>query len=98
MRKTKITRGETIFKDNQYGLRKRKNLVRTQKDPPGSKKYGNKLKKRKNLVRRVKKKSPSWKKCGETIIEKKQYELRKRKNLVRRTQKIPPSQKNMKMI
>ena len=48
MRKTKITRGETIFKDNQYGLRKRKNLVRrTQKDPPGSKKYGNKLKKKK---------------------------------------------------
>ena len=94
MRKTKITRGETIFKDNQYGLRKRKNLVRrTQKDPPGSKKYGNKLKKRKNLVRRVKKKSPSWKKCGETIIEKKQYELRKRKKLVRRTQKDSPGSK-----
>ena len=83
------TRGETIFKKKPYELRKR----RMQKDPPKSKIYGNKLKKRKNLVRRVKKKSPSWKKCGETIIEKKQYELRKRKKLVRRTQKDSPGSK-----
>ena len=93
MRKTKITRSETIFKKIQYELRKRTNLVRrTQKDPSESKTYGNELKKRKNLVRRVKKNPPSWKKCGETIIEKKHYELRKRKNLVR-TQKDPPGSK-----
>ena len=71
MRKTKITRGETIFKDNQYGLRKRKNLVRTQKDPPGSKKYGNKLKKRKNLVRRVKKNPLAGKSVGKQSLKKK---------------------------
>ena len=65
MRKKKITRGETIIKKNRYELRKR----RTQKDPPESKTYGNKLKKRRD--------PPSWKKCGETIIEKKHYELRK---------------------
>ena len=88
MRKTKITRVETIFKKKQYELRKR----RTQNDPPGSKTYGNELKKRKNLVRRVKKNPPSWKKCGETIIEKKHYDLRNRKNLVR-TQKDPPESK-----
>ena len=71
MRKTKITRGETIFKDNQYGLRKRKNLVRrTQKDPPGSKKYGNKLKKRKNLVRRVKKNPLAGKSVGKQSLKK----------------------------
>ena len=93
MIKTKITRSETIFKENQYELRKRTNLVRrTQKDPSESKTYGNELKKRKNLVRRVKKNPPSWKKCEETIIEKKHYELRKRKNLVR-TQKDPPESK-----
>ena len=69
MRKTKITRSETIFKKTRYELRKRKNLVRrTQKDPSGSKTCGNELRKRKNLVRRVKKNPPSWKKCEETII------------------------------
>ena len=43
-------------------------------------------------MRRVKKNPPSWKKCGETIIEKKHYDLRNRKNLVR-TQKDPPESK-----
>ena len=39
--------GKQSLKKKHYDLRNRKNLVRTQKDPPESKKYENELRKKK---------------------------------------------------
>ena len=97
MRKTKITRSETIFKKIQYELRKRTNLVRrTQKDPSGSKTCGNELKKRKNLKKHYElRKRKNLVRTQKDPPESKKYEneLRKKKKIVRRVQKNPPGWK-----